>query len=72
MVIDGHCHILPPSFQQRRAELLTRDATFASLFSRPQASFVQAETLLEDMDRDGLRQAPPRGGRGRRGGYRAC
>ncbi|PKB79494.1 MAG: hypothetical protein BZY88_13050 [SAR202 cluster bacterium Io17-Chloro-G9] len=54
MVIDGHCHILPPSFRQRRAELLAHDATFASLFSRPQASFVAAETLLEDMDRDGV------------------
>ena len=52
MIIDGHCHILPPSFRQRRDELRARDATFASLFSRPQTSFVPAETLLEDMDRD--------------------
>ena len=54
MVIDSHCHILPPSFAQRRSELQSRDVTFASLFATPKALMASADTLVDDMDRDGL------------------
>jgi len=54
MVIDSHCHILPPSFQERRSELSRRDATFGSLLSRNDAVLADVEALLVDMDRDGV------------------
>ena len=54
MVIDSHCHILPPSFRGRRSELTLRDATFACILARDAAVLSSAETLLADMDRDGV------------------
>ena len=51
MVIDSHCHILPPNFQQRRAELLARDVTFATLFAKNGTAMATAETLVDAMDR---------------------
>ena len=54
MVIDSHCHILPPSFQERRSELSRRDATFGNLLSRDDAVLADVEALLVDMDRDGV------------------
>lgn len=50
MVIDGHCHILPPSFVQRRHELVGRDVTFAALFASSKARLATAEGLLTAMD----------------------
>ncbi len=57
MLIDSHCHILPPQFQQRRAELLTRDVTFASLFAKPNAAMATAETLMQAMEQAGVSRA---------------
>lgn len=57
MVIDAHCHILPPSFGDRRAEFAQRDATFAALLSDPNARIASADDLLEAMDRDGVDRA---------------
>ena len=57
MVIDAHCHILPPSFGDRRAEIAQIDATFAVLLSSPDARIASAEDLLETMDRDGVERA---------------
>ena len=57
MVIDAHCHIMPPSFRQRRSELAAADATFATLFSRPGSRLATAEELVEAMDRDGVDRA---------------
>ncbi|MCH7736569.1 MAG: amidohydrolase [Chloroflexi bacterium] len=57
MVIDAHCHILPPSFSDRRAEIAQRDATFAALLSEPNATIASAEDLLAAMDRDGVERA---------------
>jgi predicted TIM-barrel fold metal-dependent hydrolase len=50
MVIDSHCHILPPRFQQRRAELLARDVTFATLFAKRGTVMATAETLVHAME----------------------
>ena len=57
LVIDSHCHILPPSFRDRRAEIAKRDATFAALLSDPNARIASADDLLATMDRDGVDQA---------------
>jgi len=54
LVIDAHCHILPPSFRDRRAEIAQRDATFSELLASPDARIASAEDLLEAMDRDGV------------------
>ena len=50
MTIDSHCHILPPSFQERRSRLLAQDKTFAALFARENAAMATVETLIEAMD----------------------
>ena len=57
MLIDSHCHILPTGFQQRRAELLARDTTFAALFARTDALMATAETLITAMDQAGISRA---------------
>ena len=57
LVIDAHCHILPPSFGSRRAELAQLDATFAALLSSPDGRIASAEDLLEAMDRAGVERA---------------
>ena len=57
MVIDAHCHIVPPSFGSRRAEIAQRDATFAALLSSPDARIASTQDLLAAMDRDGVERA---------------
>lgn len=57
MVIDSHCHILPPSFIGRWAEIAQRDATFAALLSNSGARIATAEDLIAAMNRDGIERA---------------
>ena len=57
LVIDAHCHILPPSFRDRRAEIAERDATFAALLSDPNATIASVDDLLAEMDRAGVERA---------------
>ena len=57
MIIDAHCHILPPSFAGRREELAARDATFAEILASPSARIAGASGLLKVMDRDGVDHA---------------
>ena len=54
MIIDFHCHILPPSFPRRHVELTGLDATYAALFPQPGGKMATAETLLEAMDKAGV------------------
>lgn len=54
MIVDALTHILPAYFNEHRDEVLTRDLTFAELFANPRARIVQAEHLLEEMDRSGV------------------
>ena len=54
MVVDSHCHILPPSFPTRRDELLVRDATFAALFSGDNPRMATSDSLIEAMDQTGI------------------
>ena len=54
MIVDAHCHIIPPSFAGRREELAARDTTFAEILASPSARIADATKLLEAMDRDGV------------------
>ena len=57
MIIDAHCHILPPSFAGRHQELAARDATWAALFPRAGGRVADAEGLLCAMDEAGVDSA---------------
>lgn len=57
MIVDAHCHILPPTFAGRREELAARDATFAEILASPSARIADASRLLKAMDRDGVDHA---------------
>ena len=57
LIIDAHCHILPPSFAQRRHELAAHDATFAAILANPNARIADAPSLLRAMSRDGVDHA---------------
>ena len=57
MIVDAHCHILPPSFPDRRQELASRDATFRTILSDPGARIANVDALLLAMDRDGVDHA---------------
>jgi len=54
MLIDFHTHIFPISFQQRREELVARDATFAALFANPRARMATADEIVMAMDEVGV------------------
>lgn len=54
MIIDFHCHILPPDFPGRHDELARRDATYATLFPEKGARMATAESLLGAMDHSGI------------------
>ncbi len=51
MIVDALTHILPPYFNEHRDEAIARDRTFAELFANPKARIVQAEHLLNEMER---------------------
>ncbi len=57
MIVDSHCHILPPDFASRHDELAARDATYAALFPAPGGRIADAGRLLRDMDSAGVDHA---------------
>ena len=57
MIVDSHCHILPPDFGARHDELAARDATYSALFPEPGGRFADADQLLRDMDAAGVDHA---------------
>ena len=57
MIIDCHCHILPPQFQGRHRELAARDATCAALFPDERGRTADVDSLLRDMDAAGIDRA---------------
>ena len=57
MIVDAHCHVLPPSFADRRSELADRDATFAEILAKPSARVADAPALLRSMDQYGIDHA---------------
>lgn len=50
MIIDSHVHVFPPSFRERREELVRRDATFRELYSNPKAVMASVGDLMDAMD----------------------
>ena len=50
MIIDSHVHVFPPGFQERREELVQRDATFQELYSNPKAVLASVNDLMDAMD----------------------
>ena len=57
MIIDFHCHILPPEFRGRHRDLAARDATYAALFPGQPGKIADVDSLLRDLDRSGIDRA---------------
>lgn len=57
MIVDAHCHILPPSFAHRHAELSARDGTFATLFPEADPRLATADDLIKAMGSAGVDMA---------------
>ena len=57
MIIDFHCHVLPPAFRERPLELARADGTFAALFPGGEGRIVHVDELLRDMDAAGIDHA---------------
>ena len=57
MIVDFHCHILPPGFAERHDELAARDRTYAALFPKPGGRIAGVEALLREMDAAGVDRA---------------
>lgn len=53
MIVDFHTHLLPASFQERRAEIAARDPTFGTLFGAGGA-MATADGLVAAMDESGV------------------
>lgn len=54
VIIDFHTHIFPPGIRDKREEYVSRDATFADMYTSPKAKIATAEDLLESMDEAGV------------------
>jgi predicted TIM-barrel fold metal-dependent hydrolase len=57
MVIDCHTHIFPPPICQDRSPYLAADPAFRALYSSSRARVVEAEALVDEMDRSGVDRA---------------
>ena len=57
MIIDAHCHVLPPGFAGRHGELAARDRTYAALFPQPGGRIADVDALLREMDGAGVDHA---------------
>ena len=53
MIVDFHTHLLPASFNERRADIAARDATFGALFSAG-GPMTTADDLVAAMDESGV------------------
>lgn len=57
MIIDFHCHVLPPEFQGRHRELAAQDVTYAALFPDEPGRSADVDSLLHAMDATGIDHA---------------
>ena len=57
MIVDSHCHVLPPGFANRHDELAARDRTYAALFPQPGGRIADVGPLLLEMDEAGVDHA---------------
>jgi predicted TIM-barrel fold metal-dependent hydrolase len=54
VIIDCHTHIFPREFDERRAELVAKEPTFAEMYADPKAKMATAEELVASMDEAGV------------------
>ena len=57
MIVDFHCHALPPGFAERHDELSAKDRTYAALFPKPGGRIAGVDALLQEMDTAGVDRA---------------
>jgi hypothetical protein len=57
MIIDFHTHLFPPHVIASRETYADRDPAFAHIYGNPKARMVDAEGLVEAMDREGVDRA---------------
>ena len=57
MIVDFHCHTLPPGFAARHDELAAKDRTYAALFPKPGGRIAGVDALLREMDEAGIDRA---------------
>ncbi len=57
MIIDCHCHVVPPEISKDPARYAERDPHFALLCETKNAAFLTGEDLLADMEKDGVEKA---------------
>ena len=54
MIIDAHTHIFPPLFRDSREAFFADEPAFEMLYSKRSSKMADAETLIQDMDADGV------------------
>jgi hypothetical protein len=54
VIVDAHTHVFPPAVAAERARYAAADATFAELYTSPEAKLASAEDLLRSMDEGGI------------------
>ncbi len=57
MRIDVHTHIFPPEVVARRESFFDGEPAFELLYASPKAGLATAETLIENMDRNGIHRS---------------
>ena len=53
MIVDAHTHIFPPQVIEERGRFIEGEPAFAAIYADPKAPMVDADGLVEAMDRDG-------------------
>ena len=53
-IIDTCTHAMPPQFASDRDSIFQMDRTFRSLFANPKAKLVDAQNLIDSMDKSGV------------------
>lgn len=54
MIIDAHTHIFPAIFRDKRDAFFDEESAFKMLYSHKTSKLVGAESLVQDMDADGV------------------
>lgn len=54
MIVDFHTHVFPPEVIEKREAYADRDTAFGHIYGNPAARMVDAEGLVEAMDREGV------------------
>jgi uncharacterized protein len=57
VIIDAHTHAFPPDLIRKRELLLSKESGFAELYADPRAKLVDAEDVLDAMERGGVSRA---------------